>query len=149
MQNIKMYRLIDANANRLKEGLRVIEDITRFIADDKRLTRQLKDLRHNITDCLNKNKFTQAKIMISERQTRNDVGKKSIISELKREDVTDIFLANAQRVKESIRVLEEFLKLFDKKSSERFKTMRYNMYHIEKRAIEKICKLCNNEYKTD
>ena len=145
MRNLKLYRLIDANVNRLKEGLRVLEDIVRFIADDKRLTRQLKDLRHQITECLNKNKLTQAKNMISERQIKKDVGKKSIVSELKRNDVCDIFLANAQRVKESIRVIEEFLKLFDKKSSEHFKSMRYSLYNIEKHAIEKVSKLCNNK----
>ena len=30
-----LYRLIDANLNRLREGIRVIEDIQRFIFNNK------------------------------------------------------------------------------------------------------------------
>jgi len=41
-------RLIDANLNRLKEGLRVVEDICRYIHNDQVLTSKLKELRHSI-----------------------------------------------------------------------------------------------------
>ena len=30
----RIYRVIDANLNRLKEGLRVVEDIKRYVFDD-------------------------------------------------------------------------------------------------------------------
>jgi len=41
-----VLRIIDANTNRLKEGLRVCEDIFRFILNDKNIARQLKEIRH-------------------------------------------------------------------------------------------------------
>ncbi len=44
----KIERLIDANLNRLKEGIRVIEDINRYIFDDASLTSTLKQLRHTL-----------------------------------------------------------------------------------------------------
>ena len=145
-ENIKLYRLIDANANRLKEGLRVIEDISRFIIDDRRLTGQFKKIRHDVTDCLKSNKMTAPMCIIKKRRIQTDVGKKTIVLELDRKTIADIFLANAQRVKESIRVLEECMKLFDKQTAQRFKTMRYGIYHLEKRSIEKIVKICDNIY---
>lgn len=143
-ENIKLYRLLDANANRLKEGLRVIEDISRFIIDDARLTGQFKKIRHAVTDCLKSNKLTAPISIINKRLIQTDVGKKTIVSELDRKNIADIFLANSQRVKESIRVLEECMKLFDRQSAQKFKTMRYGIYHLEKRSIEKIIKICNN-----
>ncbi len=142
--NSGILRLIDANANRTKEGLRVLEDIARFIADDKKLTSSLKKIRHEITNCLRENSNVSIFSTLKHRHARRDVGKKTMFSEKKRENICDIFMANSQRVKESIRVLEEFFKLFDTKTSARFKTLRYKVYDLEKEAIEKNSKLCNN-----
>lgn len=143
--NKKIYRLIDANLNRLKEGLRVAEDVLRFILDDKKLTSQTKKIRHAITEYIKESSFSQGLIILRERQITEDVGKKSTSTELKRKNIADIFLANSQRVKESLRVLEEFFKLFDRKASMKFKKLRYRFYHIEKEAIEKITRLCDNK----
>ena len=46
--NPKILRIIDANANRLREALRVCEDIARFILSDKRATQEFKSLRHRV-----------------------------------------------------------------------------------------------------
>jgi hypothetical protein len=61
--------------------------------------------------------------------------------ELKRSSVEDIFRANIQRVKESIRVLEEFSKLINKQAAIGFKKMRYRLYEIEKKALKKVSTL--------
>ena len=136
--------MIDANANRAKEGLRVLEDIVRFIADEKKLTADFKGIRHLLTRCLAANAAIRPLSIIKQRQVRRDVGKATTVSEAKRKNVTEVFLANAQRVKESLRVLEEFFKLYDKKISVRLKAARYKMYALEKRSIEKIAQICNN-----
>ena len=49
-------------------------------------------------------------------------------------------------LEDPLRVLEEFFKLIDRNSSMRFKKLRYRFYHIEKEAVEKITKLCNNKH---
>ena len=41
-------RIIDANLNRIGEGLRTIEEMARFMLDDSNLTQQLKSMRHEI-----------------------------------------------------------------------------------------------------
>ena len=69
----KVARLIDANLNRLKEGIRVIEDINRYIYDDTSLTSQLKSLRHQLQSI-----YSQERLYF--RDIENDVQKKSIES---------------------------------------------------------------------
>lgn len=118
-------RLIDANLNRLREGIRVVEDIFRYLLNDKKTSSRLKTLRHlsriNINDEL-----------LDSRDIKNDVLKKSTSSEQKRENLSSILIANFKRAQESSRVLEEFSKLIDIKTSENFKYIRYELYDIEK-----------------
>ncbi|QKG30202.1 thiamine-phosphate pyrophosphorylase [Campylobacter sp. RM16187] len=122
--NERIYRVIDANLNRLKEGLRVVEDIRRYVFDDLALSSQIKTLRH------------KAKIDSSEfikfRDATNDVLKPSIKSEFDRANLTDLQIANLKRAQESARVLEECFKLIDTTNSEIFKSIRYDLYEIEK-----------------
>jgi thiamine-phosphate pyrophosphorylase len=60
------------------------------------------------------------------------VGKPSLPRELNREDVADVYFANTQRCKESLRVLEEFLKLIDSDGAQEAKRLRYQLYALEK-----------------
>ena len=45
-----VLRVLDAAANRAREGLRVVEDYVRFVLDDQHLTELCKQLRHDLTD---------------------------------------------------------------------------------------------------
>lgn len=139
--NNKINRIIDANINRTKEGLRVCEEIARFILSDRTLTAGFKEIRHKITSEVKKLFLT--KELLAARESRFDAGRNIQANELNRRNLSDIFLANIQRVKESIRVLEEFSKLTSKKSALKFKKMRYNIYEIEKKALRKIAALRN------
>ncbi len=131
-----IYRVIDANINRAKEGLRVCEEITRFILDNYSLTSEFKKIRHKTDSIL---KYLPENIrLFKERKSANDVGKKIYINELKRKNYQDIFFANIQRVKESIRVLEEFTKLINKDIAIKFKGLRYDIYELEKKVAKII-----------
>lgn len=129
-------RIIDANINRSKEGLRVCEEITRFILDSRSLTADFKSIRHQID--LAAEGLSPKLNLLKARSSLNDVGEKIYINELKRRDIRDIFFANIQRVKESIRVLEEFSKLVNIKSALKFKVARYKIYEIEKKVAKTI-----------
>jgi thiamine-phosphate pyrophosphorylase len=125
----KNLRLLDANLNRLVEGIRVVEDIFRYIFDDKATSLQLKSLRHKARiDIYNE--------LISSRDIKNDVLKKSTTSEQTRENLQSILIANFKRAQESARVLEEFSKLISTKDSENFKDIRYELYDLEKKVIK-------------
>jgi len=138
-----IYRVIDANINRTKEGLRVCEEITRFIIDDRDLTSQFKKIRHQL-DSLVDNLRNNPRL-INERDSLKDVGRTiKNRSELKRFDSRDIFFANIQRVKESIRVLEEFSKLDNVFVALKFKAIRYGIYALEKKVIKRFSSLCHH-----
>lgn len=130
-------RVIDANLNRAKEGLRVCEEVTRFILDDRDLTLELKKIRHAIDSVIKKSQLS-ASMLLSERRSIQDVGRKMHVNELKRKNIPDIFFANMQRVKESIRVLEEFSKLINKNFALQFKKIRYDTYEVEKKVARKF-----------
>ena len=104
----KLYRIIDANLNRAREGLRVCEDICRFVWDQREGARGFKEIRHRLTVVIMSLDIPK---LLESRNIEGDVGKITLDGELRRRDAGDIFYANAQRVKESIRVLEEFAKL--------------------------------------
>ncbi len=130
-------RIMDANYNRALEGLRVCEEVARFILNDTKLTAGLKKTRHGICAAMASPGIRNR--LLASRSTAADAGRKITLGlETKRADYRDIFFANIQRAKESIRVLEEFSKLADKASSARFKKIRYGVYEIEKSFAEKL-----------
>jgi len=118
-------RLIDANLNRLREGIRVVEDIFRYIYNDKNIASKLKTLRH-------KSRIDIYNELLDSRDITNDVLKQSIKSEQNRDNLKSILIANFKRAQESARVLEEFTKLISTDTSENFKTIRYELYDLEK-----------------
>jgi thiamine-phosphate pyrophosphorylase len=131
----QIYRVIDANYNRAKEGLRVCEDVCRFVEDDPKATARFKKLRHGLTAAV---AAFGLKGIVASRDIVCDVGRKTFAAESRRTSVGDIFYANAQRVKESLRVLEEFAKLKDPAVAVDIKKLRYTVYEIEKNALKRI-----------
>ena len=127
-----LYRILDANFNRSKEGLRVCEDICRYVWDDQALTRGFKDVRHQLTAAVGDLGLKA----LESRDINADVGRSTSLSESKRKDLSAVFAANAQRVKESLRVLEEIAKLKDAGTSKRVKLLRYKVYALEQKALK-------------
>ena len=129
-------RIIDANLNRIAEGLRVLEDVARLALDDISLSQKLKDMRHN----LSKVDWRIQQQLLASRDADGDVGAElEVAGEGKRRDLPAIIIANARRVQESLRVMEEMAKVpgldFD---SDKFKQTRFNLYTIEKDLIAKL-----------
>jgi len=124
----ELFRVIDANLNRLKEGIRVIEDIMRYRDNNKELSQKLKALRHLAVI----QEYTQ---LLMHRDSINDVLRPSTSSELKRTSILAIIAANFKRAEESSRVLEEMFKLYNARYSENFKHIRYELYDLEKQIV--------------
>jgi len=120
-----LHRLIDANLNRLREGLRVLEDIRRYLFDDEESARRFKRLRHSLQAA-----YDPARLI--HRDIQGDVLKSSTQSEMKRTDIRDLMIANFSRAQESARVLEEAFKIEEKTLSSLFKDVRYELYALEK-----------------
>jgi len=129
----EILRIIDVNINRAQEGLRVAEDVMRFILNDSSATSQLKKLRHRIQSILELSKIKK-RILCQSRNVSKDCGKEFSFLE-KKSNWQSIFFANIQRAKESLRVLEEFFKLSDNSIGEKFKALRFKLYEHEKDII--------------
>lgn len=122
------FRALDANVNRLNEGIRVLEDIFRYIYENHALASGLKELRHKIRPSF----YAEA---IKCRDADNDILKPSIPSELKKDNLSDILIANFKRTQEAARVLEELCKIEYQTESQAFKDIRYVLYGMEKEAM--------------
>ena len=124
--NPPLFRTIDANINRYKEGIRVVEDILRYEFKSP-LAKELKTLRHiQIPDYESYVKY---------RDSINDILKPSTKSEQQRNNLKEIVISNLKRSQESARVLEEIFKLYDIITSEKFKNARYALYNLEKEIL--------------
>ena len=128
--NGSVLRILDANANRAREALRVIEDYARFALDDDSLSSELKRLRHDLTSALAP--FLPDAILW--RDTPNDVGTGiKIPSELQRDDLAHVVTAAGKRLGEALRTLEEYLKTLDPGSAAQIEQLRYRFYDLEHR----------------
>ncbi len=125
---LALYRVIDANLNRLKEGIRVIEDIARYVNNDKTLASKLKELRHQ-------SRIDDLQNLLNSRDSVNDVLRPTVTSEMNRDSLESIIIANYKRAQESSRVLEEMYKIVDPALSENFKSLRYTLYQLEKENL--------------
>lgn len=138
-----LYRIIDANLNRAKEGLRVCEDIVRFVCDDSILTQELKNLRHRILE-ISLDLPVGYDELLHYRDTESDVGSSTRETTRVITDLREIFLANIARAKEAVRVLEEGSKPLDAKCAQEFRMLRFSIYECEKRAVKIISAICHH-----
>jgi thiamine-phosphate pyrophosphorylase len=128
--NASVMRLLDANANRAREALRVIEDYARFVLNDERLCAQLKQLRHDFADVTRS--FVADAIL--HRDTPGDVGTTiKASSELKRDDLCDVVTAAGKRLGEALRAIEEYVKTLNPADAAKVEAIRYRFYDLEAR----------------
>jgi thiamine-phosphate pyrophosphorylase len=128
-----VLRIIDASANRAREGLRVVEDFARFALDDRFLTLKLKELRHDLAGLLSA--IPQSE-MLACRDTQGDVGTAVTTSaESRRETPLDVAEASFKRLQESLRSLEEYGKTIDPSMAAGLKQLRYRAYTLERAVL--------------
>jgi thiamine-phosphate pyrophosphorylase len=131
-ESMDTARVLDAAANRAREGLRVVEDYCRFVLDDAFLSRILKELRHDLATALTE---LSPLTLLEARETQRDVGTGvSTPSELDRGSLRDVVQVNLKRLQESLRSLEEFGKIHNSYLGRAVEQLRYRAYTLE-RAI--------------
>lgn len=125
-----VLRILDANANRAGEGLRVVEEYLRLALDDAHLAGLCKTLRHDLAEALTEIPCEQRQ---AARETSKDVGTHiSTAGELRRADLSAVVAANLQRAEQSLRSLEEYAKIISPAVAPRFESLRYRLYTLEK-----------------
>ncbi len=133
--NPQVLRLIDANANRAREGLRVIEDYARFVSDDKNLSSDLKALRHELAAALGA--ILPDAILC--RDTAGDVGTgNKTPSESQRESLAEVITAAGKRLGEALRAIEEYAKVVAPQVAPRVEAIRYRFYDLETHLARRL-----------
>src|SRR6185295_10706660 len=126
-------RILDAAANRAREALRVLEDTARFCWDDAATTESLKTLRHDLAAALGQLPVGAA---LQQRDTEGDVGTGiKTEAEFTRTSLKEIVIANAKRLTEALRSLEEFAKLHSVAAAGQLETLRYRAYTLEQQLV--------------
>lgn len=133
-----VLRIVDANLNRLGEGLRLLEDIARLLLNDASLTGKLKTMRHELVS--GDPSFNQR--LIRFRSSETDVGMDIEVPGMEKErNLPLAVVANSRRVQESLRTLEEVAKMPDiplKLDSDKFKHARFELYEIEQELLSRL-----------
>jgi thiamine-phosphate pyrophosphorylase len=131
-------RIIDANLNRAGEGLHLLEDVARLMLNDANLTQQLKTIRHEILR--GDRSFNQQ--LVQSRDSEGDVGVEiEVPGEAKEKELPIMVVANARRVQEALRILEELSKIpgaAPKLDGEKFKQARFDLYAIERELLSRL-----------
>lgn len=125
-------RLLDANLNRAREGLRVVEDTARFLWDDAAMYKRLRLLRHRLHEVT----AASYRKLVDARDSVKDPGRE--MAEGGRSSVAAVASANIRRAQEAVRVLEEYSRIFSKGAGADFKAIRYALYQEEKRISKHL-----------
>lgn len=128
----EVFRIIDANLNRVNEGLRVVEEVARFVIKDEPLTKEIKNQRHKLSELFKNYE------LIKFRDTSKDLGKYGDFDIISHNDIQQLVQRNFKRAEEGCRVIEEFSKLFSKEISPLVKEIRFKIYELEKTLINKL-----------
>ena len=124
------YRIIDANFNRAREGLRTVEEYARFVIGSTPLSARAKELRHRL--CAAATAFDRGRLLAS-RDSEADVGRGTVVpGQLARTEAQDWLIAAARRLTEALRVLAEVSLTLNSDAAQAFETLRFDVYTLEK-----------------
>lgn len=122
-------RMLDANANRAREALRMLEDLARFAMNNASLAEQCKHARHELARAIPND-------LLAHRDTPNDVGTHiTTPQEGQRSDLHAVGVAAGKRLSEALRVLEEVGKTVDGVNASAIEQLRYQGYALEQRIV--------------
>jgi thiamine-phosphate pyrophosphorylase len=128
-----VYRIIDANFNRAREALRVIEDFCRFSLNSAPLTTYAKQLRHELSAAIGKLDAAQ---LIAARDSLGDVGVGTTVdNQFRRNDLRDCFTAGCKRLTESLRTLAEMTQTLNPTVAQTIEKLRFSAYTLEKDIV--------------
>jgi thiamine-phosphate pyrophosphorylase len=132
MSRPTVLRLVDANANRALEGLRVCEELIRFHWEWRSGFARLRRLRHGIARAVNQLPVTPVEL-VGARESGRDVGRRAPASGVR--SVEHLLLINFQRAKESLRTLEECSRLVAPRRTAAFQRLRFQVYDAERDTL--------------
>jgi len=125
LEDLRIAQIIDANLDRAREGLRVLEDWARFALGRKDLVKTCKNFRQTL------GKYHLQVYKESRNFTNDKCAGLSHPEQFKRNNITSTISSNAARVQEALRVIEEFSRDHNKNLSKISSEIRYEIYNLE------------------
>ena len=133
MKQETLFRVLDVNLNRAREGQRVCEEVARMVLEDPGLTRRCQRLRYDLDRAA---RDLPGQKLLQARDSRTDVGRPDRRGPIRsHKKMGDLAQANAKRVQEALRVLEEFTRLHYPPTSRRFGSLRFRVYSLEQTLL--------------
>lgn len=124
-------RILDANLNRAREALRIIDDYARFALDDRDAAAAAKRLRHAVAAIAHSLGEPE---LLAARDILGDVGRETKLpSEQSRESLAAVVAAEFSRLTESLRSIAECGKLISQPSASVAEQLRYDAYELQQR----------------
>jgi len=133
-----VVRILDANVNRAREGLRVCEDLARFSLGSPRHVRALRTLRHRLSAQVTRLPVDSVEL-VRARNSQHDTGRRFRAASAK--SLEHLLLINLQRTKEAVRVLEESSRLIAPRLTPAFQRLRFQTYDAERRLLIHVATL--------
>lgn len=130
-----ILRMVDANANRAAEGLRVCEDTVRFCLGHASSMRRIRRIRHGLASGIANLGIPKATLVAS-RDSVHDSGRNAPSGPLK--SIEQLLVVNFQRVKESLRVLEECARVMAPSKRANFQKLRFLVYGVERDLLIRL-----------
>ena len=129
-----IYRVLDANLNRLREALRVIEEYYRFMDEREDVCITLKEMRHTLVQV---EEELGKELLLEHRDTATDCfAKETRPEELARAGIHGLLSANFKRGQEATRVIEEYSKIIVARAVPGMaKQVRFALYNLEKKLL--------------
>ncbi|HAU38533.1 MAG TPA: thiamine phosphate synthase [Phycisphaerales bacterium] len=132
----EVHRILDANFNRAREALRVIEDCGRFALNDPAVTALAKNLRSDLKEIFSAMPVEE---MLTSRDTPGDIGTDlTSPAEPRRRDLADVVVAACKRLTEALRTIEEYSKFVAPAQTLLVERTRYNCYTLEQRVVGRL-----------
>ena len=125
----RIAQLIDANLDRAREGLRVMEDWCRFGLKRRDLSIKIKDWRQQL-GVHHHDIYRKARL----KSIDPAMGVSHPLQKV-RATPEAVFIANSSRVQEALRVIEEFTRITDPRLCEIAANIRYETYEIEVKVL--------------
>ncbi|MCA8910505.1 MAG: thiamine phosphate synthase [Planctomycetes bacterium] len=124
-------RVIDANLNRAREGLRTAEEYARLVLDDAPSAQTIKDARRLVQTCAD----AFGPELLAARDIEHDVGTRPKADDVTRGSEREIALAGLKRAQEALRVIEEFSQLHSPTAAAAAAKARYAAYAAEQQLF--------------
>ena len=122
-------RVLDANLDRAREGLRVVEEWCRFGLQRVELVRQLKDYRQRL------GQVHDQRLKLARHTATDPAAGLGHPAQEQRSAPLQVVAANCARTQEALRVLEEFGRGYQPELAAVAAGIRYGLYDVETRLL--------------